>query len=74
MHVAGACQEGNLCLSVHNDGPRLPADWEAPPSGVGILNLRTRLQILHGSASGLKLRPAESGGVEVLVTLPFQEA
>jgi LytS/YehU family sensor histidine kinase len=52
----------------------LPTDWEATQTGVGIGNLRTRLQILHGKESALQLRPANPGGVEVVVTLPFTEA
>jgi two-component system, LytTR family, sensor kinase len=74
VRVAGACQNGSLCLSVYNDGPSLPADWEATQTGVGIGNLRTRLQILHGNESGLQLRSTNPGGVEVVVTLPFTEA
>ena len=74
VRVAGACHNGNLCLSVYNDGPSPAADWEASPGGVGIANLRTRLQILHGDDSELQLRRASPGGVEVVVTLPFTEA
>jgi sensor histidine kinase YesM len=74
VRVAGACHDGNLCLVVYNDGPSLPADWEATQTGVGIGNLRTRLQILHGGESVLQLRRANPGGVEVVVTLPFREA
>ena len=74
VRVAGACHEGNLCLSVYNDGPSLPADWEAAQTGVGLGNLRTRLQILHGNGSELQLRSTNPGGVEVVVTLPFTEA
>lgn len=74
VRVAGARQSGNLCLSVYNDCPKLPPDWEATHPGVGIGNLRTRLQILYGDKSGLQLRRAETDGVEVLVTLPFVEA
>lgn len=73
VRVSGACDNGNLCLSVYNDGPSLPTDWEAAQTGVGIGNLRTRLQILHGGESALQLRRADPGGVEVLVTLPFRE-
>jgi two-component system, LytTR family, sensor kinase len=72
VRVAGSCQNGSLCLSVYNDGPSLPANWEATKTGVGISNLRTRLQILHGNQSALQLRPADPG-VEVVVTLPFRE-
>jgi hypothetical protein len=74
VRVAGACHNGNLRLSVYNDGPSLPTDWEVTQTGVGIGNLRTRLQILHGKESELQLRCADARGVEVLVTLPFKEA
>ena len=74
VRVAGAAQSGNLRLSVYNDGPALPANWEAKQSGVGIANLRTRLRILHGADSQLQLRCADPGGVEVVVSLPFREA
>ena len=74
VRVAGASHNGDLCLSVYNDGPSLPIDWEATQTGVGIGNLRTRLQILHGKASELQMRRADPGGVEVVVTLPFKEA
>jgi hypothetical protein len=74
VRVAGACHDNTLCLSVYNDGPSLPTDWETTQTGVGIGNLRTRLQILHGTESGLQLRCANPGGVEVVVRLPFTEA
>lgn len=74
VRVGGVCLNGNLCLSVYNDGPPPPANWEATRTGVGIGNLRTRLKILHGSESELQLRPAEPGGVEVVVRLPFKVA
>ena len=74
VRVAGACQNGSLCLSVYNDGPDFPTDIQATHTGVGISNLRTRLQILHGKESELQLRHADAGGVEVAVTLPVREA
>ena len=74
VRVAGTCHNSALSLSVYNDGPSLPADWEATQIGVGIGNLRTRLQILHGNESDLQLRSAEPDGVEVLVRLPFRQA
>jgi sensor histidine kinase YesM len=74
VRVAGACRDGTLCLSVYNDGPTLLPDRQATHAGVGIGNLRTRLQILHGNESGLQLTHADAGGAEVVVTLPFMEA
>jgi two-component system, LytTR family, sensor kinase len=74
IRVAGARRNGNLCLSIYNDGPSLPADWQVAHTGIGIGNLRTRLQILHGSEFELQLRNADAGGVEVSVTLPLRNA
>jgi LytS/YehU family sensor histidine kinase len=74
VRVAGACENGNLCLRVYNDGPHVQTDLQATHTGVGIGNLRTRLQILHGNQSELLLRRVEAGGVEVVVTLPLKEA
>jgi LytS/YehU family sensor histidine kinase len=74
VRVAAARENDKLLLTIHNDGPTLPADWQPAQTGVGIGNLRTRLQILHGGKSGLRLAPAKTGGVEVIVSLPFVEA
>lgn len=74
IRVAGARCDGNLRLTVYNDGPWVREDLEAAPNGVGLSNLRSRLHILHGDGSELLLRPVDTGGVEVVVTLPFLEA
>jgi two-component system, LytTR family, sensor kinase len=74
IRVTGASRNGNLFLRVYNDSPSLPADWQSTDSGVGIGNLRTRLQILHGTESSLQLKRSDTTGVEVEVTLPLREA
>jgi two-component system LytT family sensor kinase len=74
VRIEGARHNGNLCLRVYNDGADSPTDWQAARTGVGIGNLRTRLQILHGGESELQLKHADAGGVEVVVTLPLKEA
>jgi two-component system LytT family sensor kinase len=73
IRVTGSRANGRLSLSVHNDGPCLPADWEATSAGIGLANLRTRMQILYGTNFELSLRNAGTGGVEVLVSLPLSE-
>lgn len=74
VRVAGARRDGSLHLSVYNDGPSFPDDWQTKGAGVGLANLRTRLEILHGDASDLEMRRAGADGVEVVVTLPLKEA
>ena len=73
VRVAGISRHGALRLTVYNDGPWTQEDLAVASQRVGLGNLRTRLQILHGELSDLLLRPAEQGGVEVIVTLPLQE-
>ncbi|HZQ93717.1 MAG TPA: histidine kinase [Candidatus Sulfotelmatobacter sp.] len=62
-----------VTLSVYNDGPRLPAGWEQTTSGIGIANVRTRLQRLYGEGFELSMKNQEPGGVEVSISLPFKE-
>lgn len=72
VRVAGARRGDSLHLSIYNDGPGFPEDWQA--NGVGLANLRTRLRILHGDASDLTMRSVGPDGVEVMVTLPLKDA
>jgi hypothetical protein len=71
IRIAASCCNGMLTLSVFNDGPSLPADWEKTRSGIGISNVRTRLRSLYGDAFELSMRNQDAGGVEVSVSLPF---
>lgn len=61
---------GMLRLAVYNDGPQLIGGWENDHSGVGIRNVRTRLESLYGKEFELKLHN-HSGGVEVLISVPY---
>jgi two-component system LytT family sensor kinase len=71
IRIAASRCNGMLVLSVCNDGPSLPADWEMTRSGIGISNVRTRLQSLYGDAFELSMRNQEADGVVVSVSLPF---
>lgn len=73
VRIAASCHNSMLCLNVYNDGPHPSPGWQASPDGVGIANLRTRLQILHAGQSDLQLQTTRAEGVEVVVTLPFRE-
>jgi two-component system, LytTR family, sensor kinase len=72
VRVTGAHADGRILLTVYNDGPKFPVDWQSR-GGVGLANLRTRLQILYGAASELQMRPVGADGVEVVVNLPMKE-
>jgi two-component system, LytTR family, sensor kinase len=74
IRVEGSRSHGRLTLKVHNEGPPLSPDWEAQQTGTGISNLRSRLQILYGPRFEFMLRNSAAGGVEVLISLPLEEA
>ncbi len=72
--VSAVRENGDLVLTIQNDGPARGADADATHAGVGLANLISRLQILHGDRSALQLRHLETGGAEVVVRLPYTEA
>lgn len=72
VRISATRTNGTLTLSVYNDGPLLPAVSQAP-SGIGLSNMRTRLQGLYGNAFALDMHNLQPGGVEVCVSVPFIE-
>ena len=70
IHIAAARSNGTLTLRVFNDGPGLASGWERNANGIGISNVRTRLESLYGSAFELGLRNLH-GGVEASVSIPY---
>jgi len=72
IRITASGRDGMLTLSVCNDGPSLPADWETAHPGIGISNVRSRLQSLYGNVSEVAMRNQNAGGVEVTVALPLR--
>ncbi|MHB8215507.1 MAG: sensor histidine kinase [Candidatus Sulfotelmatobacter sp.] len=71
IRIAALRSNGTLTLSVCNDGPSLPVGWDKTQSGVGISNVRTRLQGLYGNKFELSLQNGDEGGVKALVSIPL---
>ena len=57
-----------LVLSVRDNGPGLP---EAQKEGLGLRNVRARLEGLYGDAQALHLRSLEEGGTEAVLHVPY---
>jgi LytS/YehU family sensor histidine kinase len=69
--VVGATRhDGTLELFVEDDGPGI-ASFNG--DGVGLANVRQRLQHLYGSDQRLDLLPNAMGGVRVRIRLPYRE-
>ena len=73
IRISASRYQEVLTLRVSNDGPAL-ANTDRDNCGVGSANVRNRLQSLYGDAFVFKTRNAETGGVEVSISLPYTAA
>jgi hypothetical protein len=71
LRIAAVRDNGFLTLSVYNEGPRIPHDWEQRRIGVGIANVRSRLRTLYGDSSQLSIENRDQG-VEVQLSVPYK--
>jgi two-component system LytT family sensor kinase len=69
VHGEGECVP--VVVADDGDGPRSVASTRRG-AGVGLANLRERLQALYGEAASLTLRPHEGGGSVAVLELPVR--
>ena len=79
IRITAARNDGMLNLYSQNNGPPLPQGWEKTSSGIGLSNVRSRLQSLYGDNFELIMcnrdpQHEDPGGVEVSLSVPFREA
>lgn len=73
LEIRAATREGNLELSVTDDGAGLTdAPLHADTARVGLRNTRARLAHLYGERGRLDLRNRVDGGVIATVVLPYR--
>ncbi|MBC54584.1 MAG: sensor histidine kinase [Gammaproteobacteria bacterium] len=67
---ARKCDNNQLCITVADDGP---GSVSHPTSiGVGLKNIRDRLQEIYGDAHSLVLSEREPRGFQVMVMIPYE--
>ncbi len=71
--ITATRRNGTLTLSVSNDGPGFPAEWEKTRRGIGLENVRERLASLYGSAGELKVEAERETGALVRIMVPWEE-
>jgi two-component sensor histidine kinase len=69
--VRSARDNGKLRLQVSDNGDGLSVPAKAT-NGIGLANTRSRLEKLYGKNQTFELREANTGGVQVSLTIPFR--
>lgn len=71
--ITSAVEDGQLRLTVYDDGAGLPDNWQMKSStGIGLANTAARLQQLYDDNHQFDIRNRPGGGVEVMILLPLR--
>ncbi len=73
LTVAAERQDGDLVIRIENSASTDPPGGAVPGFGIGMANVRKRLQALFGSKASLEAQPTARRGWVNLVTLPWLE-
>ena len=68
IDLAAEVRDGKLCVTVTDTGMGFS---ESARAGVGLANIRERLQQLFGSAGALTIEPNLPGGTRATITVPY---
>jgi two-component system LytT family sensor kinase len=80
IEVSSSRRNGCLQMQVRDTGPGLASRDStgrangAPSSGIGLANIRSRLERLYGESFQFSIADAEGGGLLATIEIPFQEA
>ncbi len=75
ISVRAEVQDGQLIVQVQDTGvgfaPDAPGTSGAAGGGIGLSNIRERLQLLYGAKASLQTSSPSSGGACVTITVPY---
>jgi LytS/YehU family sensor histidine kinase len=71
--ISSAIENGNLRLTVYDNGAGLREGWQLEGSaGIGLANTAARLQQLYDDNHQFDIRNRDGGGVEVIIVMPLK--
>jgi signal transduction histidine kinase len=72
VEIAAEAADGALRICVRDDATPDPGEAAPQTLGVGLANVRRRLQVMYGEAGRLSAGPRAGGGFEAVVELPLE--
>jgi two-component system LytT family sensor kinase len=72
IKIAARREVDRLVLTVSDNGPGPAKIAKLDDAGVGLANIRQRLEQLYGSDAGLTLAESPNGGTVAQITMPFR--
>ena len=76
VHISAAREKNHLTITVQDNGPGLfdtPQPKYRKRDGIGLKITRERLAYMFGNDQHLSIENAATGGVQVRITIPFQQ-
>jgi sensor histidine kinase YesM len=71
--IKSYCENGDVHITVSDDGPGMPSDWRLEKSeGIGLANTDERLKHLYGNKYRFELRAGDHGGTTAAIRIPFR--
>ena len=71
--ISSVAEDGQLRLTVYDNGAGLPDNWQLNGSaGIGLANTAARLQQLYDDNHQFDIRNRDGGGVEVVIVMPLR--
>lgn len=70
--ISSARRNGNLILTLSDDGLGFGMDHDKRSGGIGLVNTRARLQNLYGDSHTFAVDPRPAGGVTAKIEIPFR--
>ncbi|HKQ53373.1 MAG TPA: histidine kinase [Pyrinomonadaceae bacterium] len=76
VRISARRANGWLELSVEDDGPGLPAGWlmDASGGGIGLRNVRSRMEQLYGVRQEFSIQNVEPQGAAARLRIPFRQS
>jgi two-component sensor histidine kinase len=72
IEISAHLENGDLRLSVSDDGAGVASTRTADGDGIGLANTRERLRTLYGQSASLSIGAKDGGGTLAVVTLPHR--